>query len=393
MATTTKKGAKNKKAKLRSPVVKTSVAEQAQTIAELRQELQDCKRQLTEAWEQQNTTGEILRVIASSPADLQNVLDTIAENAARLCDADDVLVRQTDGVTYQTVAHFGPIPYSGDEIPVEIGSGPGRAILERRIVHVHDVQKADNEFLGAKLYGIPGGIRTALAVPLMRDGVVIGIFHLRRLRVQPFTDNQIKLLKTFADQAVIAIENVRLFQELKESLEQQTATSEILGVIARSPTEIQPVLDAVAQRAARLCESTDALIHRINGNVTHLVASYGPIPQINRREELPIDQASVQGRAIYEGRTVHVHDLAAVVDTQFPGSKILQQRRGTRTILCTPLMRKGVPIGFILMRRLEVRPFSDKQIKTARNLRSSSRYRHRECAVVQRTGGTQYRIA
>src|SRR5262249_10184251 len=115
--------------------------------------------------------------------------------------------------------------------------------------------------------------------------------------------------------------------------------------------------------AARLCEATDVLIHRIDGNVTHLVASYGPIPHISRTEELLIDQASVQGRAIYEGRTVHVHDLAAAVDTQFPGSKILQQRRGTRTILCTPLMRKGVPIGFILMRRLEVRPFSDKQIK------------------------------
>ena len=188
-------------------------------------------------------------MIAGSPGNLQTVLDTIAENAARLCDADDVLLRQTDGVTYRTISHFGPIPHSGDEIPVDVGSGPGRAILERRIVHVHDIQREQDEFPGAKLYAIPRGVRTALAVPLLRNGVVLGVFHLRRLRVQPFADNQISLLKTFADQAVIAIENVRLFQELKESLEQQTATSEILGVIASSPTDIQPVLDAVAENA------------------------------------------------------------------------------------------------------------------------------------------------
>ena len=196
MASTTKKGSKNKKAKLRRPAMKTSVAEQAQTIAELRQQLAESLQrenatasenvrlfqELKESLEQQTATSEILRAIASSPTDLQSVLDTIAENAARLCDADDVLVRRTDGVTYQTVAHFGPIPHSGDEIPVEIGSGPGRAILERRIVHVHDIQKADNEFPGARLYAIPQGIRTALAVPLLRDGVVIGVFHLRRLQ-------------------------------------------------------------------------------------------------------------------------------------------------------------------------------------------------------------------
>ena len=165
-------------------------------------------------------------------------------------------------------------------IPVDIGSGPGRAILERRIVHVHDVQKAQDEFPGARLYAIPQGVRTALAVPLLRNGVVLGVFHLRRLKVQPFADNQISLLQTFADQAVIAIENARLFQELteksadleksnselRESLEQQTATSEILGVIASSPTDVQPVLDVVAENAARLCDATDAVIHRIDGD-------------------------------------------------------------------------------------------------------------------------------
>src|SRR5262249_42355298 len=300
------KDSKKSKAKPRRPVVKTSVAEQAQTIAELRQELaESLQREKTttkeryEALEQQRATSEILRVIAGSPGNLQTVLDTIAENAARLCDADDVLLRRTDGVTYQTVSHFGPLPHSGDEIPVDIGSGPGRAILERRIVHVHDVQKAQDEFPGAKLYAIPQGVRTALAVPLLRNGVVLGVFHLRRLRVQPFADNQISLLQTFAHQAVIAIENVRLFQELKESLEQQTATSEILGVIASSPTDIQPVLDVVVENAARLCDAQNAAIARLDGDVLHQVAVHGPMPVPGPRV---ITRGTPVGRTILEKR-------------------------------------------------------------------------------------------
>jgi two-component system, NtrC family, sensor kinase len=292
MATTTRKGSDNKKAKPRRPMVNTLVAEQAQTIAELRQQLtESLQREKTttkeryEALEQQRATSEILRVIAGSPDNLQTVLDTIAENAARLCDADDVLLRRTDGVTHQTVSHFGPLPHSGDEIPVDIGSGPGRAILERRIVHVHDVQKAQDEFPGAKLYAIPQGVRTALAVPLLRNGVVLGVFHLRRLRVQPFADNQISLLQTFADQAVIAIENVRLFKELqernaelREALEHQTATSEVLGIISRSPTDVQPVLDAIVESAARVC-GIEVLTLRLNeGNTSVARAHFGSLP-------------------------------------------------------------------------------------------------------------------
>ena len=188
-----------------------------------------------------------------------------------------------------------------------------------------------------------GSWRTILSAPLCQQGELIGVLDARRIEVRPFTPAQIKLLETFADQAVIAIENVRLFNELKESLEQQTATSEILGVIASSPTDIQPVLDAVAESAARLCDATDALIHRIDGNICRLVASYGPIPHIGIGEEIAISRPSVPGRAIYECKTVHVHDLAAVVEIEFPESKIYQQRRGTRTILCTPLLREGVP--------------------------------------------------
>ena len=202
-------------------------------------------------------------------------------------------------------------------------------------------------------------------MPLRQHGEFIGNLNARRIEVRPFTPTQIKLLETFADQAVIAIENVRLFQELKESLEQQTATSEILGVIASSPTDIQPVLDVVAENAARLCEATDAQITRVDGDVLRIMASHGSIavPSSARAEGIPIRRDIVAGRAVLDRRTVHVEDLAAEIDGEFAGAKYLQQVTGQRATLSTPLLREGVAIGAIVIRRMEVRPFSEKQIK------------------------------
>jgi signal transduction histidine kinase len=173
---------------------------------------------------------------------------------------------------------------------------------------------------------------------------------------------QIKLLETFADQAVIAIENVRLFKELTEALEQQTATSEILGVIASSPTDIQPVLDAVAESAARLCDAPSAFIQRVDGNVMRRVAAY-PYPAPLIGEETVIDRGRISGRAIIDRQTIHVHDMAAETQSEFPGGRNIQPVTGTRSALATPLLREGVAIGVIFVRRIEVRPFSDKQIK------------------------------
>src|SRR5262249_19372364 len=204
------------------------------------------------------------------------------------------------------------------------------------------------------------GIRTALATPLLREGIPIGAIHIRRMEVRPFTEKQIALLKTFADQAVIAIENVRLFNELKESLEQQTATSEILGVIASSPTDIQPVLDTVAENAARLCEATDVVISRVDGETVKNVANFGaiPVPSPTR-----INRNSPVGRVVVDRKTIHVHDLLAEIESEDPESKERQNITGTRTILVTPLLREGVPIGIINIRRTEVRPFSEKHVK------------------------------
>ena len=181
----------------------------------------------------------------------------------------------------------------------------------------------------------------------------------RRTEVRPFTPAQIKLLETFADQAVIAIENVRLFQELKESLEQQTATSEILGVIASSPTDIQPVLNVVAENAARLCEANDALILRVDGNNLRTAAKFGSIAAAESRK---ISRGFPGGRAVIDRQTVHVHDMAVEIETEFPDARGLQQLSMGRSVLAMPLLREDVAIGSIVIRRTEVRPFSDKQI-------------------------------
>ena len=333
--------------------------------ARLIHEQQARNRDLTEALEQQTATSEILRVIASSPTDIQPVLDVVAENAARLCDAKDAVIFRVDGDMLHRAAAYGPMPGSEIRRPISRGSVPGRAVFDRRTIHVCDMSEAEaeNEFPDTKKNQQVTGTRTILATPLLREGVSIGTITVRRQEVRPFTDKQIKLLETFADQAVIAIENVRLFQELSESLEQQTATSEILGVIASSPTDIQPVLDVVVENAARLCEATDAQIFRVESDVLTLAATYGPLQIISRSERLPISRALPPGRAVLDGQSVHVHDLAVEVETEFPLAKGYQERFGTRTILITPLLREGVPIGAIQIRRQEVRPFSDRQIK------------------------------
>ena len=320
-------------------------------------------KELTEALEQQTATSEILGVIASSPTDIQPVLDVVAQNAARLCEANDALIyRETEGYAHR-VAQFGTIPVSMDRLPISRGFVGGRAMIDRRTIHVHDVlAEIDTEFPEARTLQQAAGARTVLSTPLLRQGEAIGSIVIRRTEVRPFTDKHIKLLETFADQAVIAIENVRLFQELKESLEQQTATSEILGVIASSPTDVQPVLDVVAENAARLCDATDAVIHRIDGDKLRSGARYGLLPTRRGSEPLTsIDRGSIPGRTVIDRRTLHIHDLAAEPEDDLlaPFARSL----GVRTVLATPLLREGIPIGTIHIRRMEVRPFTEKQIK------------------------------
>jgi len=324
--------------------------------------------EIKEALEQQTATSEILGVIASSPTDIQPVLDVVAENAARVCGADDALVLRVDGNFLRLVASYGSIPvpiYDDEARPIARGLVLGRAAVDRQTIHIHDFLAVAADFPESR--ALQGGYRTMLVTPLLREGVPVGVIGIRRMEVRPFTDKQIALLKTFADQAVIAIENVRLFQELQarnrdltEALEQQTATSEILRVIASSPTDLQPVLDVIAESAARLCDSNDSLIYRVDGNMYHRVAVYGPMSLTEVRR--PIVRDTPSGRAIIDCQTIHVHDVVAELETEFPAAKGRQQVTGARTVLATPLLREGVPIGVIHIRRTKVRPFTDKQI-------------------------------
>jgi GAF domain-containing protein len=326
-------------------------------------ELETSNAQLREALEQQTATSEILGVIASSPTEIQPVLDVMAANAARLCGADDAQILRIDGDVLRRAASYGS-RQTAETRPISRETAAGRAVIDRETVHVHDIRAAEDQGFrsGTIEFGF-GESRTLLAVPLLREGVSIGTILIRRFQVHPFSDSQIALLKTFADQAVIAIENVRLFQELKEALEQQTATSEILGVIASSPTDLQPVLDVVAENAARLLQADNAQILRVDGNFLRVVASFGQMKAFATAEVRPISRGYVTGRAVTDRKTIHIHDLLALVDTEFPEAKELQQRGGHRTTLVTPLLREGVAIGAIISLRGEVRPFTEKHIE------------------------------
>src|SRR5262249_4163369 len=226
------------------------------------QSVEELRRKLADAREQQAATAEILRVISSSPMDSQRVFAEIAASAARLCDASDAAIHRVDGEALRLVVGHGSIPKGDDTLPLTREVVTGRAVLDGQTIQVADVQAETGEYPVGSANARRLGHRTLLAIPLMRAGEAIGVIGIRRTEVRPFADRQIDLLKTFADQAVIAIENTRLFEEvqartreLSESLEQQTATSEVLGVISSSPGALQPVFETMLSNAVRICEA------------------------------------------------------------------------------------------------------------------------------------------
>jgi signal transduction histidine kinase len=383
------------KVEAKPPVVRKSLKNEGSRVRDLEKRLAESLERekatgellqekhcaLTEALDQQTATSEILRVISSSPTDVQPVFAPLAANAARLCGAQDALILCIDRDIMRMGAGVGPLSASVPAdftVPITRGSVSGRAIVERRTLHVLDLAaEPDSEFPVGKDLQRRFGHRTMLAAPLLHVNVALGVICVFRTEVRPFMDSQIDLLKTFADQAVIAIENVRLFRELQEknrafteahaqvteALEQQTATAEILRVISSSPTDIRPVLEAVAQNAARLCEANDAVIFRVDGDALELTTAYGPLGVHGSGRRRPISRGWVTGRAVVDRKTIHVHDLAAEPETEFPLGRALQSLGGHRTTLATPLLREDIPLGAILIRRQEVRPFTDKQIK------------------------------
>src|SRR5262249_28493471 len=244
--------------------------------------------------------------------------------------------------------------------------GAARAIRDRAIVHIPDVL-SDREYQ-IQDTAVTAGFRAVLGVPMLREGRAIGAITLGRSAAGAFSETQVQLLRTFADQAVIAVENVRLFtelearnSELRVALEQQTATSDILRVISQSPTDVQPVFDAVAESAARLCEAFDASIFRVDGDRLAFVAHHGPIAQRHGEFSLPLVRGTVGGRTVLESRTVQVANLQNG-DREFPDAVENARQFGFRTILSVPLLREGVAIGGIQLRPTEGQPFSERHV-------------------------------
>jgi two-component system, NtrC family, sensor kinase len=367
---------KRKKTLRKTPAKASAVRKRSRSTTHVRKqtsEIVKVRRGLAEARAQQTATASVLRSISQSTFDLQGVLDSLVKSAAGLCEADRaVLIRKRGEDFYRAALHGFPNEAVAEmkNAPVDLTSGVvgARALRECAIVHVADVN-ADPDYPGTAAQAL-GGVRTVLSVPLVRENEPIGAFTVSRTHVEPFSESHVALIKIFADQAVIAIENVRLFEEvqaktrdLEESLQQQTATAGVLKVISRSTFDLQTVLDTLVESAARLCEADIGHIARPNeAGYFQTQAHWGWTAELTEEmKRIPFKpgRASVAGRALQERRTVQILD--AQTDPEYELSKA-QRLGGYRSMIGTPLLRDGIPIGVFGLARHSVRAFTDKQM-------------------------------
>jgi len=329
----------------------------------------DLERRLAEARARATALADGLAVMSRAPTNLQAVLEMVLDRAGSLCDAERASVHLLEDDGYHTAAFWGPTSEEFKRVAYETVRKPGRdtligrVALDGAIVHIPDVLK-DESYSAHELQRL-AGYRTILGVPLLRGSVVAGVFALTRNVVRPFSDAEIGLVRAFADQAGVAVENARLFNETKEALERQTATSEILRVIAGSPSELQPVLDAIAFNATRFCGAEDAVVDLVEGTSLRTLAHVGPIWVWEGDEAIrAIDRDSASGRAVADRAQIHIDDVTATDD--FPRAQEVGRAHGFRTSLATPLVRGDEAIGVIVMRRRERAPFSRAQMELAK---------------------------
>src|SRR5262245_53245893 len=317
-----------------------------------------------ESLQQETATADVLKVISRSTFDLQAVLDTLVESAAQLCEADMASINREKGAAYQQVASYGYSPeyqaYMRDHpIPAGRGSVVGRTVLQGRMIHIADVlADPDYKMTGAAKVG---GTRTMLGVPLLREGTPIGVIVLQRKAMRSFTDKQVELVETFADQAVIAIKTTHLLGELRESLQQQTATADVLKVISRSAFDLKVVLDTLLRSAGRLCEADMGVIARRKDDIFYRTVGYGlPDDLSNLIKDQPVElsRSSGSGRALLEGKVIQIHDIEA--DSEYTHARGIG---AFRTLLGVPMLRDGEPVGVLTLMRKRVQSFTDKQIE------------------------------